>query len=309
MGTTVFLTNGEMGDNQSKGTKRAPVSTPRPAPAPAPPPAPFLEKYWRTPGFGNWTAARRDDLKGGILNFNPGTAGHLNVLILGQVSAGKSSFINNINTAFEGYCVNTAHVGVSDNQEFATFTKDYRMYNVTKDYKTGQPLKFHFWDTMGLEGGNFGLQIADVEKMMDGFIPDGTNLTERVYSVAKDKEKEKINCVVFLIDANSALLTDPAIVQKWIGIRQAANKRRMDPIVVLTHVDHICEDTKDEMSRLFYSKKIGKLVTGVSVMLGTQESMLCPVVNYTGQTEKDVNIDILTLLTLRQILRSCESRM
>jgi len=183
------------------------------------------------------------------------------------------------------------------------------MYKVTKDFKTKQPIKFRFWDTMGLEGKD-GLQVDDVIEMLDGNIADKTDLSKRVYSPSSDTSAkgEKINCVAFLVDATNFALMDPGIVQKWIKIRQAATDRDMNPIVVVTHIDGICKDTATKLEKVFQSRAVHEKVKEVSFKLGPQENMVCPVMNYTSQTETEKEIDILTLLVLRQILRNCEQK-
>jgi len=181
------------------------------------------------------------------------------------------------------------------------------MYKVTKDFKTKQPIKFRFWDTMGLEGKD-GLQVDDVIEMLDGNIADKTDLSKRVYSPTPDTSAkgEKIDCVAFLVNAESFSLMDEGIVQKWIKIREAATDRDMNPIVVVTHIDGICKETAAKPEMVFHSKAVHEKVKEVSLKLGPQENMVCPVVNYTSQTETEEEIDILTLLVLRQIRRNCQ---
>lgn len=273
---------------------------------------PLLTKPWRDIKFveEDWNLQTKAELTTLIREFQlvDDDAG-LNVLFIGQVSAGKSSLFNNIETVFQSYVADRAPTGIS-NTDVQTLTKRYKMYDII-DRKTNKPIKFRFWDTMGVEGKDAGLKLEDVIRMLDGTIPTNTDLTKRVYPGSEETQTTggEINCVVFIINAATVALMDPVIVKKFSEIREEANGRDMNPIVVLTHVDQICKATEENTSKVFLSRSVQDKVKAVTEKLGTQEKMLCPVVNYTGQQETDVKIDILTLLLLRQILRSCENRL
>merc|ERR1712123_286120 len=91
------------------------------APAPAPAPDPFEEKPWRKIGFTSWTKEKRNELAQEIRDFklesDDTEVDHLNVLLIGQVSAGKSSLINNIDSAFSPFVTSRAVTGAADSAE------------------------------------------------------------------------------------------------------------------------------------------------------------------------------------------------
>lgn len=231
---------------------------------------------------------------------------HFNVLLIGQIGAGKSSFFNNIDSAMSDYVKFRAPSGANDS-ETQSLTKDYKMYRILKD-KDGQEIKFRFWDTMGLEADT-GLKHEQVKLILDGDVPDGTDLTTGLINQNQEQTKNKIDCCVFIINAATVAFMDEKVRAKWFSIRELATSRGMSPIIVFTHVDEVCKLTKKDPSMVFKSGAIGKQVSIVAKMLGTTPNMVCPVVNYTEETETDAKTDIMTLLAVRQILRACESRL
>lgn len=282
-----------------------------PAVVQAPPPASNPFKNWRK-DYKDWGEQGRNELKKEIKDFQLAQdtgVNHLNVLLVGQVSAGKSSFFNNIESVFRSYVTNRASAGSAENEGMQTFTKEFTMYKVIKD-KDGQEIKFRFWDTMGLEA-EAGLQVDQVKGMLDGDVPDGTDLSKVIINQEQQqpKTRSKIDCCVFIISAPTVALMDGKLLDKWFSIRELATNRGLTPIIVLTHVDKLCKKTSENPSFVFNSRVIGDKVTSVANKLGTTAQMVCPVVNYTSQQETEVEIDIMTLLVLRQILRACESRL
>ena len=116
---------------------------------------------------------------------------HINILLIGEVGAGKSSFFNSVNSVFRGYVTSLANAGsmgksvttqvIHDTLSKISLILQYREYKVRAGDDRDKIIKFRFCDTMGLEGEG-GLQISDVEKIMDGQVRDQTEV--RVSSIA-----------------------------------------------------------------------------------------------------------------------------
>merc|ERR1712142_1371919 len=96
---------------------------------------------------------------------------------------------------------------------------------------------------------------------------------------------------------------DEDVVEKIKQIRRIADSRYLYPMVILSKIDELCEDTAKKVSNVFHSKKIKEKVEQVSEIFGIKENQIHPVMNYKTQTECVVEMDILTLLALKQILR------
>ncbi|XP_041346915.1 interferon-induced protein 44-like, partial [Gigantopelta aegis] len=91
----------------------------------------------------------------------------VNILLIGQVGAGKSSFFNSVNSVFRDRVTSKARSGGAEH----SLTTTFRMYKI-KSKETGYPLKFRLCDTRGLEEGQ-GLDIVDLVSVLDGHITDG----------------------------------------------------------------------------------------------------------------------------------------
>ena len=106
---------------------------------------------------------------------------HINVLLVGECSAGKSSFFNSVESVFEGFVSNTAEAGTDegsltkqvdlDIRYVAKFPPQFRTYEIDTADGDGEPIKFKYCDTMGVESTS-GLSPSDFGKIMDGHITD-----------------------------------------------------------------------------------------------------------------------------------------
>ena len=103
------------------------------------------------------------------------------MLLIGEISAGKSSFFNSVESVFAGYVTNRANAGmverslttqVSINSLLYFYPSQYRQYVITARDKKKKAIKFKYCDSMGLEGGAAGLSANDVGKIMDGHVEE-----------------------------------------------------------------------------------------------------------------------------------------
>jgi len=233
-------------------------------------------------------------------------------LLSGQISAGKSSFFNTVESAFSKHVKTRADAG----NVATSLTTLFRIYKVKAVDKNNEPIAFQFCDTMGLSTES-GLSPDDFGKIMDGHVEDGDNLDE-LAKEAKDKHdqedeadrQDKMHAVVFLVDASRMSYMDEEITQKVAKIREQATRRILNPIVILTRIDECCTELhKDDgdIKQVFNSKTVRELVVEVTQKFGVAENMVFPVQNYSSELENEMGIDILMLRALRQILRCSET--
>jgi len=224
-----------------------------------------------------------------------------NVLLIGQVSSGKSSFYNTLESVFGDYVTNRADSGIVD----SSLTTKFRVYKVKSTDTENKPLAFQFCDTMGLSATS-GMEPADYGKIMDGLVQDGDDLRGELGTDFEILKEDKMHCVVFVVDASKISFMDEEITKKMAKIREEATDRILNPIVILSRIDECCselhKDTGD-ITQVFQSQTVRDLVVQVSKIFGVSENMVFPVQNYSSQNEKVMGIDILLLRALRQILR------
>lgn len=73
--------------------------------------------------------------------------------------------------------------------------------------------------------------------------------------------------------------------------------------VLLSKIDKVCRMVDGNLSLTFHSTQIRDLVDQTSALIGLPRSHIFPVKNYEQESELDENVDRLTLLSLRQMLR------
>ncbi|KAL0160360.1 hypothetical protein M9458_044085 [Cirrhinus mrigala] len=218
-----------------------------------------------------WTADRRAELMEKIRNQKPLTTSVscFQILMIGPVGAGKSSFFNSINSIFMGRITSKA-----------ILTTQFRTYPV-KDGRAGKSLPFVLCDTMGLEEqSGAGLDIEDISSILQGHIPDRYKFNP-ISPFQPDEQKasrqEKIHCVVYVIDATKISLMSDKLQDKLTTIRRKVNS----------------------LGNLYVSSYIK---TKVSSRLGVSVSCVLPVKNYSQEVELELNCDVLLLTALQQML-------
>jgi len=268
--------------------------------------AELLDKPWRA-HKEPWTEETKLMLQKEIVTYeltkDTGVP-YINVLLVGEISAGKSSFFNSIESAFEGYVSGRANSGLLDE----SLTTQYRQYFVcdgTAKDANDNHINFRFCDTMGIEGEG-GMKPADFAKIMDGHVKDGAELAGKLVPghhsyIEHPTEKERIHCVVFVISAKTFSIMDEDVKKKLKDIREEADARSLFPLVVLTKIDEIVEL---DVSDVYRSIKISAKVDEIAAEFGVKKNRIMPVKNYEAEVECDTNVDILTFRALRQILRN-----
>lgn len=81
------------------------------------------------------------------------------------------------------------------------------------------------------------------------------------------------------------------------------NKRRIPLVVILTKIDKACTDDTRDVTGIIQSMAICNIVDTVSGRLqGLQRNKILPVKNYESEIQPVQNLEILTLLAVRQML-------
>jgi len=271
----------------------------------------LLPVPWRDFGQSPWCEETKNQLKNEIVTHElteRANIEHINVLLVGEIGAGKSSFFNNVESLFDGHVTSRANSGAVEK----SLTTQYRQYFVSngeaKDRKQ-QNIKFRFCDSMGLEGGTSGLKSTDMGKIMDGHVENLAELSGGSFLPGSPgynsypTDNDRVHCVVTVMNSETATSMDDEVVQKLKDIRKEADGRHLFPLIILTNIDKLCPDCEKNASNVFNSEIIRDKVNEVSDLFGIKANQIHPVRNYNSQTECLLEMDILTLRALRQILR------
>ncbi|KAG2461614.1 IF44L protein, partial [Polypterus senegalus] len=142
------------------------------------------------------------------------------ILLVGQITAGKSSFFNSLNSVFRGHVMLQAASGYGD----TSVSKQYRTYTVL-DGKDGRKLPFILCDTMGLESNQ--QTKKDNNK---GHVPHMNEFNPKAPITRNDRRyredprlADKVHCVVYVFDANTVSLLNQNQLKKFKSIRAEVN--------------------------------------------------------------------------------------
>ncbi|XP_042073746.1 interferon-induced protein 44-like [Haplochromis burtoni] len=153
---------------------------------------------------------------------------HLRILLHGPPAAGKSSFINSVDSTLRGKT--TARALAANAPK--SFTIAYRTYKIQK----GNPDTFYpfvFNDTMGLQSSDEGIRVEDIKLAISGHVKEDYRFNPKSPLPETDPNyrgsstfDDKVHILVFVICANTVSLIDDATWRKMNDIRAAARDKR-----------------------------------------------------------------------------------
>ncbi|KAK9980638.1 hypothetical protein ABG768_000231 [Culter alburnus] len=273
-------------------------------PASPPPPPPEYDRPWRSK---NWSEDGQKLLKT-VTNFQPGNpeVNPLRILLHGPVGAGKSSFFNSVNSALQGRITTRALANSTLNAE-KTFTLECKTYKV-KNSDTGSFFPFTFTDIAGMDK-TIGIKTDDIKKLLNGHINDGYTFNPVKPITEEDPKynknpilKDKIHCLVAVLPANTVSGIDEKIIKQMREVREKARDLGIPQVIIMTKVDEVCPLVKNNLKKIYTSKKIKQKMEECSNSLGVPVSCIYPVQNYHEENTTNTTADILILDALKNIV-------
>ncbi|XP_061593246.1 interferon-induced protein 44-like [Cololabis saira] len=249
-----------------------------------------LKKPWRTVF---WESKKRTELMESIKTYEPTTSSvsHAQILLIGPVGAGKSSFSNSVKSVFRGYVTNQAICG-----SCTTHLKAQFHGNSVWAEQGRNLLPIILRDTMGLEESTgAGLDVDDISSIiLQDHRPAQLKPSAPLYSEAQcyhksPDHKDKIHCVVYVIDSCKISIMTPQLQEKMVAIRKKVNLMGIPQLVLLTKIDEACPLVKEDLRNVYKSGYIKDLMEEVSSRLGMPMSCVVPVKNYIEELELDMN--------------------
>ncbi|XP_062575974.1 uncharacterized protein LOC134237848 [Saccostrea cucullata] len=247
-------------------------------------------KAWRDPPF--WDEQLEDS---GL--------SEVNILLVGQIGAGKSSFFNTVNSIFRGEVTARACAGNSQH----SLTTVYRKYRIRNPESCGY-LNFRLCDTRGIED-DMCIKHQDMVSLLDGQLPDQHKFNPAAHATEKDPGfkakptfKDKIHCVAFVLDSSSIDVIQESVSQKLAEFHSLMIERGIPQIVYLTKLDKICPFVDEDIRRIFSSEACKQAVDKAAEVIGLPRSHVFPVKNYEKETQRQISVDILALSAVRQTL-------
>ncbi|XP_056334291.1 interferon-induced protein 44-like [Danio aesculapii] len=268
----------------------------------------LMEKPWRNV---HWDPERRKALLSMISSWKPSvnSVKQARILLVGPIGAGKSSFFNSINSVFKGYVSLQANTGTAG----TSLTTQFRTYKI-KPGSSISHVPFTLCDTMGLEEGlNCGLDVDDFASILKGHIQDRYQFNPSMplqpdtpHFHKSPGLKDKIHCVVYVIDTCKVKLLSDKVIDKFAIFRRKTNQLGIPQLVLLTKVDEACPLVAEDLKNIYRSFYVNKMMQEVSTQLGVSLSAVVPVKNYSQELEIDPQNDILLLNAVVHMLRAAE---
>jgi len=119
--------------------------------------------------------------------------------------------------------------------------------------------------------------------------------------------KHKMHCILFVVNAEKLAALGDSLSEKIREITDEADERGLPSMLVLTHVDKICQHVRKDTGTVFKSPQIKNLVEeDAEEATGFPPYKIHPIRNYSTQGIKDPSIDFLSLLLMTHVMECCE---
>ncbi|CAI5660230.1 unnamed protein product [Oreochromis niloticus] len=266
-------------------------------------PSQFLEKPWRKINNGREDPTDQHFVE----NYKPEVEEqNLRILLHGPVGAGKSSFINSVNSVLQKRVCCEALVANSRD----CFTKKYTTYKIKKG-NTFYP--FFLNDMVGLKDTtsrrNRRIHVKDVKQALKGRIKDGYTFNpesklskdDRSYNSAPT-ENDKVQVLVCVVDANTVSLMSNATVEAIQDVRDEAADLDIPQVALFTKIDEAFPEIHHDVTNVYKSQSLQKRIDEFSKRVGIPINFIFPVKNYHSETEVNPDIDAIIMNAMRRII-------
>lgn len=230
---------------------------------------------------------------------------HLRILLHGPTGAGKSSFINSVDSILQDRITGRA---LTDATPGRSFTQKYTTYKISKGLESFY--SFIFSDIMGLEPKtDSGINVEDIQLILRGHVRDNYKFIPEQQLTAGDPAynpsptvDDGVHVLVSVVPADSVSLMSEDIVKKMREVRLAASEMGIPQLAILTKVDEACPEVKKNMNNVHKNKFLKEQVDKFSLLLGVPLNCIFLVRNYSSEIKLSGDINALILFALRRMI-------
>ncbi|XP_035771221.1 interferon-induced protein 44-like [Neolamprologus brichardi] len=265
-------------------------------------PSLLLEKPWRQINYGENSTDQHF-----VENYKPEVEEqNLRILLHGPGRAGKSSFINSVNSVLQKRICCDALAS----NTWGCFTKKYTTYKIEKGNAF---YPFVLNDMMGLKyatsRGNRRIHVKDVKQALKGHIKDGyvfnpenkLSKGDRYYN-RTPTENDKVHVLVCVVDANTVSLMKDATVEAIQDVRDEATDLEIPQVVIFTKIDEAFPEINHDLKNVYKSKSLQQRIELFSIRVGIPINCIFPLKNYHSETEPNPDIDAIIMNAMRRII-------
>ncbi|XP_062264915.1 interferon-induced protein 44-like isoform X2 [Platichthys flesus] len=230
---------------------------------------------------------------------------HLRILLHGPVGAGKSSFINSVNSVLKGRPSVRAQ---TDAISGSSYTKQYRTFKFHKN--SGATYSFVFNDIMGFEeGSDTGVLVEDLKLALRGHVKDSYKFNQKKVLLEGDDGynsdpilEDKVHVLVCVVPADAVSRLSDEMVKKIREVRLAASELGIPQLAIITKVDEACPEVKKDTINIYKSKYLKEQVDRFHQLLGLSMNCIFLVQNNNQEIESNDKINPAILCALKQML-------
>ncbi|XP_069380579.1 interferon-induced protein 44-like isoform X3 [Paralichthys olivaceus] len=230
---------------------------------------------------------------------------HLRILLHGPVGAGKSSFINSVDSILKD---RPAGRVMTDAISGSNFTKKYRTFKFSRGRESTYSLVFN--DIMGFEkGSDCGVPVEDVKLALRGHVEEGYKFNPERGLMEGDigynshpTVEDKVHVLVCVVPVSSVSVLSDEIVMKMREVRLAASELDIPQLAILTKVDEACPKAARDSRNIYKSRYLKEQVDKFHMRLGLPLNCIFLVKNYNEETELNEGMSAAIVCALRQMV-------
>lgn len=230
---------------------------------------------------------------------------HYNMMLLGAVGAGKSSFINTVSTVFTGKIETIAQC----RQSASSVTNKVQTYDLQSE--NGETIKIRIFDIRGFESERENEK--ELKLLLDGRLPDNYQFPDKlepddiIYERLNPTLNDKIHSICF-VEGNSVFdkYTD-AHKERINAIKRMIDTTGLPMVIIATKFDLLCPKISENIGHLFKSPKAEKAAADIADFHGISKNLVLPVVNYVDETTPIKAKDDLALNAIHTIVNTTQA--
>ncbi|XP_060589010.1 uncharacterized protein LOC132744342 isoform X2 [Ruditapes philippinarum] len=200
-----------------------------------------------------------------------------NILLVGVIGSGKSSFYNTLATVFMGAV--KSHAPARDAP--TSVTNEIHAYELKS--KSGKPLNLRIFDIRGFEAER-GYE-HEFDLLLNGRLPVGFSFPDQPGPIQQGELvnaslKDEIHLVCFVTGTSNLDTITDDLHKHITSIQKSINRKGLPMVVVATKFDDLCQKISEDANRVYRSPKARDATKTVSNFFGIQEKYIFPIVNY-----------------------------